>query len=292
MPISLIYVGFIFPLLMLPFFILNIYHPNNFIRRLSKILITLSLIVAIIVVPLYGLHQLGIKSLLIPIVPILSRGVTWGLEKTNVFKVNLIVIVDKLLKLSFISVGLVMLGTAYNQPLKPVVFTIIVIAFILFVDIGKYILMGYLFGIVLAVFLISQSTDAMFTVVFIYIVVMLLLRFFDKVFSFSEKVRNSLESSAMIIILLISYPLIINGGLKLNFEDLFVQLAVFIGLLSIYLCTTYLIGKVKFSISFQHYIPSGTSFLLVFLMLKLIENFNIANRFGIVFYLLIFIFLF
>ncbi|MEK5505718.1 hypothetical protein MKX46_07940 [Paenibacillus sp. FSL P4-0113] len=291
MSISVVNMGFILPILLLPFFILINRHPNRIIRKCSKMLLLLSAIVAIIVIPLVSIFQLGIKVLVIPLVPFLSRGVTWILEKTNLFNANYMVIVDKLLKLSIASVGLGLLAIAYEQPLKPIVATIVVVAFILFVNIGKYIISGYLFGIVLAVFMISQSTDAMYTVVFIFIVVMLILRFFDKVFSFSDKVRSSTESTAAIIILLASYPLIIKGGLQFHFEDFFIQIVVFVGLFFIYLGTTLLIDKIRMPGTLQHYIPTGISLALVFLILGSIKNSNIANSFGVIFYFLIFIFL-
>ncbi|MGG3308567.1 hypothetical protein ABER23_14190 [Paenibacillus lautus] len=241
MSISVVNMGFILPILLIPFFILISRHPSRIIRKCSKILLLLSAIVAIIVFSLVSIFQLGIKILVIPLVPVLSRGVTWILEITNLFNANYMVVIDKLLKLSIASVGLGLFAIAYEQPLKPIVATIVVVAFILFINIGKYIISGYLFGIVLAVFMISQSTDAMYTVVFIFIVVMLILRFFDKVFSFSDKVRSSSESTAAIIILLASYPLIIRGGLQFHFEDFFIQIAVFVGLLFIYLGTTFLV---------------------------------------------------
>ncbi|WP_045520628.1 hypothetical protein [Neobacillus niacini] len=291
MSISVANMGFILPILLLPFFILINRHPNRIIRKGSKMFLLLSAIVAIIVIPLIGIFQLGTKVLVIPLVPFLSRGVTWILEKTNLFNTNYMVVVDKLLKLSIASVILGLLAIAYEQPLKPIVATIVVLAFILFVNIGKYIISGYLFGIVLAVFMISQSTDAMYTVVFIFIVVMLILRFFDKVFSFSDKVISSTESTAAIIVLLASYPLIIKGGLQLHFEDFFIQIVVFVGLLFIYLGTTVLINKIRIPGTLQHYIPTGISLALVLLILESIKNSNIANSFGIIFYFLILIFL-
>lgn len=290
MAISMINMGFILPILLLPFFILISRHPNGIIRKCSKMLLLLSAVVAIVVIPLVSIFQLGIKVLIIPLVPVLSRGVTWILEKTNLFNANYLVVVDKLLKLSIASVSLGLLAIAYEQPLKPIVATIVVIAFILFINIGKYIISGYLFGIVLAVFMISQSTDAMYTVVFIFIVVMLILRFFDKVLSFSDNVRSSAESTAAIIILLASYPLIIKGGLQFHFEDFFIQIAVFIGLLFIYLGTTFLIEKIRIPAALQHYAPTGISLSLVFLILVSIKNSNIANSFGVIIYFLIFIF--
>ncbi|MGE7907521.1 hypothetical protein ACQKNS_24435 [Peribacillus sp. NPDC094092] len=292
MSISVANMGFILPIiLLLPFFILINRHPNRIIRMGSKMFLLLSAIVAIIVIPLVGIFQLGIKGLVIPLVPFLSRGVTWILEKTNLFNTNYMVVVRKVLQLSIFSVGLGLIAIAYEQPLKPIVATIVVMTFILFVNIGKYIISGNLFGIVLAVFMISQSTDAMYTVVFIFIVVMLILRFFDKVLSFSDQVRSSTESTAAIIVLLASYPLIIKGGLQLQFEDFFIQIVVFVGLLFIYLGTTFLINKTRIPGTLQHYIPTGISLALVLLILESIKNSNIANSFGIIFYFLISIFL-
>ncbi|SLK07562.1 MULTISPECIES: hypothetical protein [unclassified Paenibacillus] len=291
MSISVVNMGFIFPILLIPFFILINRNPNRIIRKCSKVLLLFSAITAIGIFPLYCFFQWGVKILIIPMVPILSRGVTWILEKTNIFNTDHMVTVDKLLKLSIASVGLGLLAIAYDQPLKPIVATIVVMAFILFINIGKYIISGYLFGIVLAVFMISQSTDAMYTVVFIFIIVMLILRFFDKVFSFSDRVRTSIESSAAIIILLASYPLIIKGGLQFYFEDFFIQIVVFIGLLLIYLGTTFLIHKIRVPGTLQHYIPTVISLALVFLILESIKNSNIANSFGVIFYFLILIFL-
>lgn len=286
-------IGFILAILLLPFFIFFIRHPNRVIRRCSKILFLVLVIIAIIIIPLVGIFQFGIKIFFIPLVPLVSRGATWILERTNILNTDYMRIVEKLLMLSAASVGLGLFAMAYEQPLKPITATIIVLAFILFVDIGKYIITGYLFGIVSAVFMISQSPDAIYTVVFIFIVVMLIVRFFDRMFSFSDTVRLRIESSATIIIILASYPLIITGGLKFYFEDFFIQIVVFTGLLFIYIGTSFLINKipVRIPVTLQHFIPIGISLVLVFTILVSVKNSNIANNFGLIFYFLIFIFL-
>ncbi|PFT51726.1 hypothetical protein [Priestia megaterium] len=291
MTLDFIHLGFILPILLLPFFIFINNHPIKVIRFISKILISISIIMIIVIVPLYSAYSLGYKTLIIPAIPLLSRLVTWLMEKAKLFNTNYTQIIDKLLVLSTVAIGLGLLSVAYAQPLKPIMFTIIALTFVYFVDIRKYSLISNLFGVILAVFILKQSVDAIYTVVMLYILGMLLIRFMDKIFNFNEKSRASVERITLAVILLISYKLIIVGGIHLLSVGLLMKMIMFCSLILFYIGLNYLLEKIKFSIILRHYVPGSIPLIILLLMFFWINNSNIKLMYGQVFLMLTPIFL-
>ncbi|MDT0150420.1 hypothetical protein Q9R38_28295 [Priestia aryabhattai] len=291
MTLDFIHLGFILLVLLLPFFIFINNHPIKVIRFISKVLISISIIMIIVIVPLYSAYSLGYKTLIIPAIPVLSRLVTWLMEKAKLFNTNYTQIIDKLLVLSAVAIGLGLLSVAYAQPLKPIMFTIIALTFLYFVDIRKYSLIGNLFGIILTVFSLKQSIDAIYTVVTLYILGMLLIRLMDKIFNFNEKSRASVERITLAVILLISYKLIIIGGIHLPSVGLLMKTIMFCSLILFYIGLNYFLEKIKFSIILRHYVPGSIPLIILLLMFFLINNSNIKLMYGQVFLMLTPIFL-
>ncbi|MDM5197265.1 hypothetical protein QUF79_04375 [Fictibacillus enclensis] len=292
MDISIINIGIIFPILLLPLLILLSQHPNKIIRSVVKVLILFVVFSLIAVIPLYSLYQVGAKALIIPLIPIVSRCAVWIITKTKIISFNLTDIIYNLLLLSIASVGFSLLSIAYEQKIQYTLLVILALWISLFVETGKYILMANFSGLVIPAYLISRSADATAFLLFIYIIGMLIIRFLDKILSLSTRARTNVERTLIVIILLGTYPVMIQRNFNFPLQTILIQFVVFIELFLIYFSLTYIIEKFNIHFVLQHYIPPIVSVILVILIINFKANANISSTFSLTFYFLVLIFTF